>query len=97
MSNRGKTRGHNFINRVNLALELKTSGSGIPLEDKLLCVLLYADDLVLLAENEYDLQKLLDIVKAWCVKWRLEVNPKKTKVLHVWEAAHKKDIFLVSV
>ena len=46
-------------------------------------VLLYADDLVLLAKNETDLQGLLFIVEEWCRKWRIEVNLTKTNIMHV--------------
>ena len=44
---------------------------------------MYADDIVLLAPNENDLQTLLFIVECWCKKWRLEVNLTKTNILHV--------------
>ena len=37
----------------------------------------------MLAENEADLQTLLNIVCSWCAKWRLEVNLQKTNVMHV--------------
>ena len=46
-------------------------------------ILLYADDIVLLTNNENDLQHLLLIVENWCRKWRLEVNLTKTNVMHV--------------
>ena len=46
-------------------------------------ILLYADDIVLIAANENDLQFLLSIVENWCRKWRLEVNLTKTSVMHV--------------
>jgi hypothetical protein len=46
-------------------------------------ILLYADDIVLLAEKEEDLQALLFIVENWCKKWRLEVNLSKTNIMHV--------------
>ena len=45
--------------------------------------LLYADDLVLLADSEADLQNLLFLVEKWCKKWRLDVNLSKTNILHV--------------
>ena len=70
-----------FVNE--LAMEIKDSGVGIDLniEDiagntkiTLLNILLYADDIVLFAKNEADLQFLLNIVEHWCQKWRLKVN-----------------------
>ena len=49
---------------------------------KKLAVLAYADDLVLLASNEHDLNKLLHILNSWCSRWRVLVNVDKTKVMH---------------
>ena len=49
----------------------------------ILNILLYADDIVCLAENEADLQDIIGIIENWCTKWRLEVNMSKTNILHV--------------
>ena len=46
-------------------------------------ILLYADDIVCLADNEQDMQELLGIVENWCTKWRLGVNLTKTNIMHV--------------
>ena len=85
-----------FIN--DLATEIKESGVGINLNEHLnnnnsdyndnnniqfINILLYADDIVLLTDNEHDLQFLLLIVENWCRKWRLEVNLTKTNIMHV--------------
>ena len=79
-----------FIN--DLAIEIKNSGVGVPINidvgetndgSYLLNILLYADDIVLFAANEHDLQFLLNIVEIWCSKFRLEVNLTKTNILHV--------------
>ena len=76
-----------FIN--DLAQELKESGLGINVElhDECslikICTLLYADDIVCLAETELELQQLLFIIEKWCCKWKLEVNLTKTNILHV--------------
>ena len=71
-----------YIN--DLANEIKLSGVGLELDtDTFINILLYADDIVLLAKNEEDLQFLLNIVENWCIKWRLEVNLTKTNILHV--------------
>ena len=42
-----------FIN--DLTLYLKFFGVGVPLEDNKMCIMLYADDIVLLAESADDL------------------------------------------
>ncbi len=48
----------------------------------LVSVLAFADDIVLLAETENDLQKLIDIVYRWSTKWRFIVNADKSQVVH---------------
>ena len=83
-----------FIN--DLAEEVKNTKVGINLTEKVanedfndqfqdffINILLYADDIILLAANENDLQFLLNIVENWCHKWRLEVNLAKTNIMHV--------------
>ena len=77
-----------YIN--DLANEIKNAGLGIPIGDEVaeafalnLSVLLYADDLVCMAESEENLQAILYIVEEWCRKWRLEVNMAKTNIMHV--------------
>jgi hypothetical protein len=42
---------------------------------------LYADDIVLIAENENDLQLLLDILNTWCKHKTLNVSFEKTKIV----------------
>ena len=46
-----------------------------------LFVLLYADDTILLAENEHDLQKSLQSLHSYCETWNLSVNTTKTKIV----------------
>ena len=79
-----------FIN--DLAIEIKNSGVGVPINidetessdnNYLLNILLYADNIVLFAANEHDLQFLLNIVEIWCSKFKLEVILTKTNILHV--------------
>jgi hypothetical protein len=45
-------------------------------------ILVYADATVLIAENENDLQLLLDILNTWCKHKALNVNFEKTKIVH---------------
>ena len=44
-------------------------------------IILYADDMCLLAESAEDLQKMLDALKCYCDENKLEVNIRKTKVM----------------
>lgn len=53
----------------NLALQIKASSLGVKVDDQTVGILLYADDVVLLAECEKDLQSMLDTVAEWCWKW----------------------------
>lgn len=62
--------------------ELESSGVGVDIgHNERLSVPAYADDILLLAENESDLQKLSDIVHNWSKKWRMIVNLSKTKIV----------------
>ena len=47
---------------------------------KLYC-LLYADDTVILAETENDLQKALSALSEYCELWKISVNIDKTKII----------------
>ncbi len=87
-TNQGLKQGDNFSPTgfaayLNpLITELKSAGIGVKMGEISVCVLAYADDIVLCAENEHDLQRLLDILFKWCFKWRLSINTEKTKVMH---------------
>ena len=70
-----------FIN--NLAKEIKHLGLGLNYDgSNKLDILLYADDIILVAENEKDLQNMLVCAENWCRKWRLTVNHSKTQIMH---------------
>ena len=50
-------------------------------------ILLYADDLVLLAETEHELQLMLDTLCLWCGNNKIKVNQEKrlsTLELHLY-------------
>ena len=67
-----------YIN--DLALTFKENNIGVNIDGHTICILLYADDIVLLAENEKDL--LLDITQDWCYKWKMNINVEKSKIMH---------------
>ena len=48
---------------------------GIKMEDLHICILLYADDIVLVSEHEQNLQRMLS-------QWQMKVNSEKTKIVH---------------
>lgn len=67
-----------FIN--GLALLLKAQGLGAAVDaagTRRICVLLYADDIVLLAEDASDLEELMDTVREYAHMWRFDVNHAK--------------------
>ena len=55
---------------------------GISINDEEVCILLYADDIVFLTENETDLQKVLNVLNIWCITNKLTVNLNKSKIVH---------------
>ena len=84
MSNRAKndspTIFATFLN--SLAVEIKNLNIGVNFGNVKISILLYADDIVLIAESERDLQKLIEALMNWCTKWRMIVNLEKTQVVH---------------
>ena len=69
-----------YIN--DLATELNELHLGINFGKNHLCILLYADDMVLLSDSEEKLQKMLNYLTNWCKKWRVSVNVAKCGVVH---------------
>jgi len=69
-----------YIN--DLALYLKASDIGINVGDDKICMLLYADDIVLLANNENELQILLSSLNDWCLQNDMSVNANKCNIVH---------------
>ena len=58
-----------------------------------LFVLLYADDMILLADNCHHMQHLLNVFDVYCNTWKLIVNCTKTKVLICGGSKDYKTIF----
>jgi hypothetical protein len=69
-----------YIN--DLIEEINNSNCGVPVGEKNVGILVFADDIAVIARNENDLQLMLDIINNWCTKWRLCINPEKSKVIH---------------
>jgi len=66
----------------DLADELNCMQLGVKIDDDYLTILLYADDIVIIAEDEENLQRLLNKLHNWCKRWRMTVNCDKTKIVH---------------
>lgn len=51
------------------------------LDDRSISCLMYADDTVICSETKEGLQRSLNSLRDYCLKWNLTVNDKKTKVM----------------
>ena len=80
-----------YINDLSDALSKLSKG--ILVDNTYINHLCYADDLALIAENENDLQCLLDIVSVWCNRNCMSVNFSKTKVIHFRNQSVDKSAF----
>lgn len=69
-----------YIN--DLVSVIEDTGCGVDLGEEKVAILLYADDVALLAETEGDLQVMLDCLHGWCSRWQLNVNATKSAVVH---------------
>ncbi len=61
----------------DLISEIKDLNCGVYTEDEIISILLYADDIALIVTNEVDLQKMLDKLSGWGLRWKLMVNGDK--------------------
>lgn len=70
-----------FVN--DLVADLNESGLGLmlPVSRRVLRVLLFADDIVITASSEDELQRMLDVVSMWGRKWRMEFGVQKCGIL----------------
>lgn len=67
----------------DLASSMKDLDVGIDIGNgKKLSIYLYADDIVCLAENEVDLQILLNKLHQWSTENKMNINCKKSNVIH---------------
>ena len=69
-----------YIN--DLALKIDALGKGIKIDEETVSILLYADDVVLIAESEADLQSMLDILGIWYKSNLLSINMSKSNIMH---------------
>jgi len=69
-----------FVEDLELYLQNSTT-SGLSIDDVTLMLLMYADDMAILAETPEDLQASLNSLHEYCCKWDLQVNTDKTKVM----------------
>uniref|UniRef100_A0A146MDJ5 RNA-directed DNA polymerase from mobile element jockey n=1 Tax=Lygus hesperus TaxID=30085 RepID=A0A146MDJ5_LYGHE len=65
-----------FINDLTDALVC-----GVAVGSQVIPALLYADDVVVVAESREDLQRNIDALHGYCTRWSLEVNLEKSKIV----------------
>ena len=69
-----------FVDDLELFLEDNPS-CGLSFDDITFILMLFADDMVIFGKSEDDLQNSLDLLHVYYVKWGLEVNIVKTKIM----------------
>ena len=84
-----------FIN--DLAIEIQNLSLGITVGDRKVSILLYADDIAILAENEENLQTMLNKLNEWCKKWQLMINNEKSQVVHFRKKRKVRTTFSFSI
>ena len=66
----------------DLENEFVTKGvDGLDIGMLKLCLLLYADDIVIFSNTSDGLQRGLNVLSDYCNKWKLTVNVDKTKIM----------------
>jgi exonuclease III len=66
-----------------LAVRLSKVSGGVCVGAQLLRTLLYADDIVLIADSVEQLQEMIDVLATYCSEWRMSVNISKSQVMVV--------------
>ena len=69
-----------FLN--DLAITLKQARLGVRLGNIDICILLYADDMVIICPTAEKLQEALHVMHDWFHKWKLIISSEKTEVVH---------------
>ena len=73
-----------FYLYINSVVEkLRGAGVGVECRGQMVTALLYADDVVLLAEDEVQMNRGLKVLAEWCREWAVEVNVEKSGVMHM--------------
>ena len=67
---------------IDLVIKINSLNIGIEVDGEIVSVMLYADDLVLLATKEEDLQILLNQLNDWCQNNRININEQKSNIVH---------------
>ena len=66
----------------HMATDVKSLNKGVRYGNSSISILMYADDILCIAETESDLQSILSRFVSWCIKWLTNCNLVKTQVIH---------------
>ncbi len=66
----------------DLVKDVKYLNIGIELDQEQICILIYADDTVVFAKTEQELQCILDVIGEWGRKRHVKFNGAKSNVVH---------------
>ena len=69
-----------FMEDLELFLQ-KDVNSGLLIDDIVLIILLFADDMAVIGRSVEELQESLNLLHTYCNTWGLEVNTEKTKIV----------------
>jgi ribonuclease HI len=80
-----------------LVSEIRATNAGICIDSFTLSLLLYADDIVLTADNAVNIQRMLDVLHRYSMQWRFVINtqPDKTAVMFFNGVKHDNDTTFV--
>ena len=56
---------------------------GVKLEECWCGALMYAEDIVLVADSGMELQTMLEVVQAYVMRWKMKFNSRKSKIMAV--------------
>ena len=61
---------------------MRAQDLGIKLESgEVVCILLFADDIILVADSVESLEKLRKILEQWCLDFKMKISISKTNVI----------------
>ena len=76
----------------DLIRDMKLLNIGIEIGEKT-CILLYSDDVNLIADTEENLQSLLNCLNEWSARNGLKINKDKSKIVHFRRLSVQRSVF----
>ena len=77
--------------------KLREAKVGVRCREEQVPALLFADDMVILADKEEKLRRGLGVLEEWCSEWSMKVNADKCGVMHIRRNSVKRTTSLFSV